>query len=99
VEPGTAFEVLDKSGDFTCNDSGTVVDGKTVITCFGKELNSFDLKLTNGACGGAKLEKGTGRCQEGFGLDSAQQCCAPLGGDASGSVVVTVDLGPCPLPH
>ena len=99
VDQGTAFEVLDKSGDFTCNDSGAVVDGKTVLTCFGKELYDFDLKLTNTACGGSALQTGTGQCQDGFGYDAAQQCCAPVGGDAPGSVVVRVELGACPLPH
>ena len=77
VEPGTSFEVLDKSGDFTCNDSGAVVDGKTVITCFGKELYRFDLKLTNTACGGANLQTGTGQCQDGYGFDAgAAVLCA-----------------------
>ena len=76
-----------------------VVDGKTVITCFGKELYRFDLKLTNTACGGASLQTGTGQCQEGYGFDAAQQCCAPVGGDSAGSVVVSVELGACPLPQ
>jgi hypothetical protein len=99
VEPETAFEVLDKTGDFTCNDSGTVVDGMTVLTCFGKELYSFELKLTGAACGGGTLETGTGRCEQGHGYDAGQQCCAPVGTDAAGSTVITVDLGACPLPR
>jgi len=99
VEPGTAFEVLDKSGEFTCNDSGSVAEGKTVLTCFGKELYTFDLKLSNTACGGADLQTGTGQCQEGYGFDARQQCCAPVGADAPGSVVVRVELGACPLPR
>jgi hypothetical protein len=99
VEPGTTFEVLDKSGDFTCNDSGTVVDGKMVISCYGKELYSFDLKLTNPACGGANLQTGTGQCADGYGYDGSQQCCAPVGGDTAGSTVVSVELGACPLPQ
>jgi len=99
VEPGTAFEVLDKSGDFTCSESGTVVRGKNVVTCFGRELYNFDLKLTNTACGGANLQADTGQCQEGYGFDAAQQCCAPLGDDTAGSVVVRVELGGCPLPR
>ncbi len=99
VPTGTSFEVLDKSGDFTCNDSGAVVDGKSVITCFGKELYRFDLKLTNTACGGSNLQTGTGQCQDGFGFDAAQQCCAPIGGNSAGSGVVTVELGACPLPQ
>lgn len=99
VEPGTAFEVLDKSGDFTCKDSGLVVDGKTVISCYGKELYKFDLKLTNTACSGGALQSGTGQCQEGYGFDAAQNCCAPVGGDSADSVVVSVELGGCPLPQ
>jgi hypothetical protein len=99
VEAGTAFEVLDKSGDFTCNDSGMVVDGKRVISCFGKELYRFDLKLTNTTCSGAGLQTGTGQCQEGYGFDAAQNCCAPVGGDTPGSTVVSVELGACPLPQ
>src|SRR5574340_642514 len=93
VPPGMTFEVLDNSGDFTCNDSGTVADGKQVITCFGKELYGFDLKLTNNTCGGGNLQAGTGQCQEGYGFDASQQCCAPLGGDSGGSGVVSVELG------
>jgi len=99
VDQGTAFEVLDKSGDFTCNDSGSIVDGKQVLSCFGRELYDFDLKLTNTSCGGAALQAGTGQCQQGYGFDATQQCCAPLGADSSGSVVVRVELGACPLPH
>ena len=99
VEPGTSFEVLDKSGEFTCNDSGAIVDGKSVISCFGKELYRFDLKLTNTACGGTSLQTGTGQCQDGYGFDAGQQCCAPVGGDSAGSTVVSVELGACPLPQ
>lgn len=99
VQPGTAFEVLDKTGDFTCNDSGRVVDGKQVISCFGKELYRFDLKLTNTACSAANLQTGTGQCQDGYGFDSTQQCCAPVSADSGGSVVVSVELGACPLPQ
>ncbi len=98
VPVGTTFEVLDKSGDFTCIDTGTVVNGKEVLTCHGKELYSFDLKLTSAACGGAALVTGGGQCQEGYGYDAAQQCCAPLTGGSSGSTTITVVLGACPLP-
>jgi hypothetical protein len=100
VDPGTTFEVLDTSGDFSCADSGQQVDGKTVLTCTGKELYAFQLKLTNPACSGGSLVTGTGQCQDGFGFDSAQGCCAPISGDAAaGSVTITVNLGGCPLPQ
>jgi hypothetical protein len=98
VPQGTTYEVLDKSGDFTCSDSGISVGGKPVITCYGKQLNSFDLKLTNSACGGAALVTGTGQCQQGYGYDAAQKCCSPVSADSAGSATVKVDLGACPLP-
>jgi hypothetical protein len=98
VPPNTQFEVMDKSGDFNCRDSGTTVDGKTVLTCYGKQLYSFDLKLTGAACGGS-LNANSDQCQQGYGYDSAQQCCAPLQAGESGSSTVHVDLGACPLPR
>jgi len=101
VEPGTTFEVLDTSGDFSCADSGQKsADGKTILTCTGKELYAFDLKLTNPACTGSTLTTGTGQCQEGFGFDAAQGCCAPVASNANaGSVTIKVNLGGCPLPQ
>lgn len=99
VPPGTTFEVADKSGNFTCADSGQVVNGQEVIACHGTQLKSFDLKLTNASCGGGTLAAGTGQCQDGFGYDTAQKCCAPLAGATGSATTVTVDLKACPLPQ
>ncbi len=100
VPADTEYEVVDKSGNFSCSDSGNVVDGKTVLTCHGKQLFSFDLKLSGGSCGGgATLNTGTSQCQDGYGYDSAQQCCAPVSGDSAGSSIIQVNLGGCPLPR
>ena len=95
VPPGTKFEVLDKSGDFVCADSGTVVDGRNVITCHGNYLLSYQLKLINSACSSNNLTTGTGHCQEGSGYDAAQNCCAPLADDDTGSVIIKVNIGTC----
>jgi hypothetical protein len=99
VPDGTTFEVLDRSGDSSCYDQNTFVDGKRVIACTGKELYSFQVKLTNPSCGGSSLATGTGQCQDGYGYDAAQQCCAPLGSDSAGSVTITLNMGACPLPQ
>jgi hypothetical protein len=99
VPPGTSFEVVDDSGAFICNDTGVVVNGKKVITCHGKQLYSFELKLTNPACGGTTLATGTGQCPEGYGFESAQKCCAPVAGAVAGSTTVRVQLAACPLPN
>ena len=56
VVPGTTFESLDPTGELKCQDSGTVVDGKNVLTCTGKELWTYELKLTNSACAANALD-------------------------------------------
>jgi hypothetical protein len=99
VPPGTQFEVVDKSGSYVCNDSGVAVNGKEVLTCRGTELHSFQLKLTNPSCTGAPLATGTGQCQQGYGYDAAQNCCAPVTGGSGGFAMVTVNLAGCPLPN
>jgi hypothetical protein len=98
IVPGTAFEALDPSGDFKCKDSGTMEGDKAILTCTGKQLWTYELKLTNTACSAGALTTGTGQCQEGSGYDAAQKCCAPLTGGNSGSVTIKVNLGDCPVP-
>ena len=99
VEPGTTFEVLDPTGELKCQDSGTVVDGKNIITCTSKELWTYELKFTNSACAASSLATGTGQCQEGLGYDAANNCCAPLNAGGSGSVVIKINMGACPVPQ
>ncbi len=99
VPVGTSFEVLDQSGDFMCLDTGVVVNDKEVLTCHGKELYSFQLRLTNASCTDASLATGTGQCDDGYGYDAGQKCCAPVTSTSAGSTTVTVNLGACPLPN
>jgi hypothetical protein len=99
VAANTQYEVLDKTGTFKCSDSGMVVDGKTVLTCYGKPLYTFDLKLSGSGPGSTAPSTGTDQCQQGYGYDAAQQCCAPLSASASGSSTVQINLGACPLPR
>ncbi len=95
LDPGTTFEPQDSSGELKCQDTGTVVNGKEVITCTGKELWTYDLKLTNTTCGGGSLQAGP-QCQAGQGYDAANNCCAPLTGNGGGSVTIKVNIGACP---
>jgi hypothetical protein len=92
IDDGVSFEVLNPD-KLTCVDNGTKVDGKHVVECHGTENWSSQVRFTNTACGGAALQAGTGQCQEGFGYDAAQSCCAPL--NAAGSVTITVNMGEC----
>ncbi len=100
VDPGTTYEALDPKGELKCKDSGTTVKGKNIITCTGKQLWTYELKLTNSSCGGGgALTADATKCQEGLGYDAAQNCCAPLKADSGGSVTIKVNVGACPLPQ
>jgi hypothetical protein len=96
VPAGTSFESLDPNGELKCQDSGTVVDGKNVVTCTGKQLWAYELKFTNSACSANALTTGSGQCQDGLGYDAAQNCCAPLTTGDAGSVTIKVNMGACP---
>jgi hypothetical protein len=98
VDPGTKFEVIDPKGELKCQDSGTVVNGKTVLTCTGKQLMTYQLKLTSSACAGNALATGTDKCQAGRGYDAAQNCCAPVTTGGDGTITIKVNIGACPLP-
>jgi hypothetical protein len=98
VPIGTKFGVVDTSGDFTCVDTDVVVNGKEVISCHGRQLYSFELKLTNAACTDGNLSLNTGQCQDGYGYNAEHQCCAAIPSGAEGSITVRVSLGACPVP-
>ena len=98
VPVGTKFESLNPN-ELICADNGTVVQGKHVIECRGKELWTTQLKLTASCAGGTNLETGNGQCADGFGYDAAQVCCAPLTGNDGGSITINVNIGACPGPR
>lgn len=62
VDPGTTFEALDPKGELKCQDSGTVVDGKNILTCTGKQLWTYDLKLTGSSGGSTTIKVNMGAC-------------------------------------
>ena len=94
---GTTYESLDP--DMVCVDQ-MHSDGNLRVTCHsvsGKQLWSYDLKLCNGNCTAPALQMGTGQCQEGYGYDAANQCCAaPAPAGSEGCTTYSVDLGACP---
>jgi hypothetical protein len=61
LDPGATFESQDSSGELKCVDSGTVVDGKNVITCTGKQLWTYDLKITTQS-GSGVMKVNIGAC-------------------------------------
>ena len=100
IPQGTTFETIDSTGDFKCFDQNQVEDGKSIISCTGEELMTYQLKLTNSSCGGgSNLQTGTGQCQEGYGFDATNQCCAAVGTGSGGSTTIAVNIGACPGPQ
>jgi len=89
---GTSFEVI--TPGFTCSDEG-LRDGNQMVSCSGPELYSFDLKVCNTACNSIGTDSADGQCPEGYGYDSAQQCCAAVPAPDSGCIVLKVDLRDC----
>ncbi|MFN8412574.1 MAG: hypothetical protein U0Z26_09325 [Anaerolineales bacterium] len=61
LDQGATFESLDPKGELQCNDSGTDVDGKNVITCTGKQLWTYELKITT-AQGSGTMKVNIGAC-------------------------------------
>lgn len=96
VPAGTSYESQDP--DMDCVDQ--MVDDELRITCHSvtsKELWSYNLKVCNSACSPApSLQMDTGQCPEGYGFDTASQCCAaPEPASEASCIFYQVDLGSC----
>ncbi len=100
VPAGSTYESLNP--DMICVDQ-MHSDGNLRVTCSSassKELWSYDLKVCNSACSAPALQMGTGQCQEGYGYDAANQCCAqPPASNSDGCTIYRVDIGGCPEPN
>lgn len=92
---GTTYESTDPA--MKCVDQ-VHADGSLRITCWvpGEQLLAYDMKVCNSACAAPQLDMASDQCQEGFGYDAANGCCAepPAGGEA-GCALYTVNLGTC----
>jgi serine/threonine protein kinase len=89
---GSTFEVV--TSGFKCSDEG-VRDNSQMVSCTGQELVSFDLKVCNSACNATDTVSAGGQCPDGYGYDSAGQCCAAVLAPDSGCTVIKVDLRDC----
>jgi hypothetical protein len=94
--PGnTSYESLDPA--MKCVDQ-VHADGTLRITCWvpGKNLLAYEMKVCNTDCAAPQLEMGSNQCQEGFGYDAANQCCAqPSSGGDAGCTNYKVNIGTC----
>lgn len=97
VTAGAIVEPVEPSSGLKCENSGVIDrDGKVVWACTGQQLYPYRVKITNPNCQAQTLLPNSGRCQESYGYDSTQDCCALFDTPSSGYVIITVNMGACP---
>jgi WD40 repeat protein len=87
----TTFEVL--TPGFTCISEKNNSLGEPRISCTGPKKMEFQVTFCNSTCSNT-LETSI-QCEAGFGLNSAQGCCAPLSTVNNGCVTETLILAGC----
>jgi hypothetical protein len=87
---GAVFESL--SSEMTCTVVKTQVED-VLISCTGRELFSYELKVCNPKPIIAASEPG--RCPQDAGFNEADQCCVKPPAEAAGCTVFQVDLKSC----
>jgi WD40 repeat protein len=87
----TTYEVL--TPGFTCINEKNNQKGEPRISCTGPTNKEFQISFCNSTCSNP-LEP-SNQCEAGFGLNSAQGCCAPLPTTNIGCVTETLKLVGC----
>lgn len=87
----TTFEVL--TPGFTCISEKNNQKGEPRISCTGPTNKEFQVSFCNSTCT-ITLEP-SNQCEAGFGLNSAQGCCAPISTTNNGCITETLKLVGC----
>ena len=87
----TTFEAL--TPGFTCINEEENSLGEPRIPCTGPADKEFEVSFCNSTCSNT-LETSY-QCEAGFGLNSAQGCCAPISSTSNGCVTETLILVGC----
>jgi hypothetical protein len=89
IPEGATFTPLDEA--LICNEERTA-DGKTIISCTGQMLYSYNLKV----CLPPVMDSAdAGKCEQGSTFDSANRCCFPTPPDGAGCAIFKADIGAC----
>jgi hypothetical protein len=89
IPQGASFESL--SPAMSCIEE-TTSNGRAVISCTGRQLYSYPLKVCSPL---PVLESASEKCGADFSYDPAGQCCRPAPAADTGCVVFKVDLKAC----
>ncbi len=87
----STFEVL--TPGFTCISEKNNKKGEPRVSCTGPTNKEFQVSFCNSTCS-ITLEPSS-QCEAGFGLNSAQGCCAPISTTNNGCVTETLKLVGC----
>lgn len=89
IPEGATFESL--KPQFSCALEATS-NGKSVISCTGQQLFSFDIKVCTPP---AVSSADSGKCGQGSTFNSANQCCLVTPPNGAGCTIFKVDLRGC----
>lgn len=87
----TTFTVL--TPGFTCVNEKTNSLGEPRISCTGPAEQEFQVSICNAGC--ANMLETSNQCAAGFGLNSEEECCAPLPAANSGCITQFLMLKEC----
>jgi hypothetical protein len=93
IPPGSTFQPMD--AELVCKDEGIRGEVRQV-SCTGRELYSYEIKVCDANCSGAQLEADSARCPDGYGYSAEAGCCALPSTLEPGCVIYKVDIGACP---
>lgn len=89
IPEDATFESLDPK--MICTKA-TTANGKTLISCGGEQLTSYDLKV----CQPPIVDSANaGSCDQGSTFDTANQCCITTPPDGAGCTIFQVDMKAC----
>jgi serine/threonine-protein kinase len=92
IPGGATYEPL--SGELTCT-SEAASNGSVLVSCTGKELFSYELKVCSPPANIPDPSTNTGQCPQGAGYDAASQCCVNSPAKDAGCTIFKVDLRAC----
>lgn len=92
IPPSASFESLD--AELKCKDE-KVWGGIRQVSCTGKELYSYEIKVCDTTCSAAPLETGSSKCPAGYGYSEAANCCWQPSTQEAGCTIFKLDISAC----
>jgi len=88
---GTTVEAV--TPNFTCNDEG-LRKGNQQFSCTGAPGFTFRARACNAACVDP-VDQPSEQCPQGYGVNTANNCCVPVQNSVNGCVEISLQIGQC----